>query len=47
MFLHHESKMDLQSRSAVIDDIFSNLLTVTLKSAPGVDQYSKYKVPAV
>lgn len=42
--MHQQGRMDLNARSLAMEEIFSDLLTVTLKSDKTNEHYSKYKV---
>lgn len=47
MFLQQQGRMDLNSRAKVIEELFSDLLAVTLKSGASPDSYEKYKVAKI
>lgn len=43
-FVHHQSRMTLVDRVRVVDEMFTDLLSVTARHPSPNDQYLKYKV---
>ena len=44
IYLHQQSRMDFNERSCAADDIFNDLLTITVKCTNIDNLYTKYKV---
>lgn len=43
-FLSYQNQLDLIDRVKIIDELFSDMLSVTLNNPNAADQYSKYRV---